>query len=85
MRDIQLAELRDSWTAWLGVALHAEALALPVALLGLAGDAAATDPVCVKSPLHGRVTAMAEAFSGETPSGEAAELIWRRFPEPEAV
>lgn len=44
--------------------------------MALAGDAAATDPVCVKSPLHGRLAEMAAGFS----EGAPAELIWRRMP-----
>jgi len=37
--------------------------------MALAGDPAATDPVCIKSPLHHKVVEMAEAFSEdeETP------------------
>lgn len=49
--------------AWLGLALHAEALALPVALLGLAGDAVALGFLAAVSAvgltravLHDRVT-----------------------------
>ena len=43
--------------------------------MALAGDARATDPVCVKSPLHGELAALAEGFA----SGDDA-LVWRRFP-----
>jgi pyrroloquinoline quinone biosynthesis protein E len=45
--------------------------------MALAGDARATDPVCVRSPLHGELAALAEGFAhGEAP------LVWRRFPVP---
>lgn len=44
--------------------------------MALAGDPAATDPVCVKSPLHGRLEALAADFAGDA----AADLIWRRMP-----
>lgn len=43
--------------------------------MALAGDARATDPVCVRSPLHGELAALAEGFA----AGEDA-LVWRRFP-----
>ena len=49
--------------------------------MALAGDPAATDPVCSKSPLHVRVAAMAEDFAG----GDDDALVWRRVPVPEAV
>jgi pyrroloquinoline quinone biosynthesis protein E len=39
--------------------------------LALAGDAAATDPVCDLSPLHGRVLALAEQEASGTASGYA--------------
>jgi pyrroloquinoline quinone biosynthesis protein E len=44
--------------------------------MAIAGDAAATDPVCVKSPLHGKVVEMADAFAGD----EHAELVYRKSP-----
>jgi pyrroloquinoline quinone biosynthesis protein E len=44
--------------------------------MAIAGDANATDPVCVKSPLHGKMTQLAEAFSSEDP----AELVYRKSP-----
>ncbi|WP_102106561.1 pyrroloquinoline quinone biosynthesis protein PqqE [Oceaniglobus roseus] len=44
--------------------------------MALAGDPAATDPVCIKSPLHGELQKRAEAFSGN----DAAELIYRGQP-----
>ncbi|PJN94706.1 pyrroloquinoline quinone biosynthesis protein PqqE, partial [Amaricoccus sp. HAR-UPW-R2A-40] len=40
---------------------------------------AATDPVCVKSPLHGRLEELAAGFS----EGAPTELIWRRMREAE--
>ncbi|MEM7711863.1 MAG: pyrroloquinoline quinone biosynthesis protein PqqE [Pseudomonadota bacterium] len=40
--------------------------------MALAGDAAATDPICVKSPLHGEVKARADRFA----SGDE-DLIYR--------
>lgn len=44
--------------------------------MAIAGDPAATDPVCVKSPLHGRMREMAEAFAED----ETAELVYRVNP-----
>ena len=44
--------------------------------MAIAGDAAATDPVCVKSPLHGKMKNMADAFSRE----ETAALVYRKSP-----
>lgn len=44
--------------------------------MAIAGDASATDPVCVKSPLHGKITQLAEGFSQD----ETAELIYRKSP-----
>ena len=49
--------------------------------MALAGDPAATDPVCVKSPLHARLAAMAEGFA----DGDDDALVWRRFPAPETA
>jgi pyrroloquinoline quinone biosynthesis protein E len=43
--------------------------------MALAGDARATDPVCVRSPLHDELAALAEGFSAG-----ADDLVWRRFP-----
>lgn len=34
--------------------------------MALAGDPAATDPVCVRSPLHASVTALADGFAADT-------------------
>jgi pyrroloquinoline quinone biosynthesis protein E len=45
--------------------------------MALAGDPRATDPVCVRSPLHGALAAMAEGFAGADDA-----LVWRRFAEP---
>ncbi|TNF10192.1 MAG: pyrroloquinoline quinone biosynthesis protein PqqE [Rhodobacteraceae bacterium] len=44
--------------------------------LAIAGDPAAADPVCVKSPAHAKMRAMAEAFNAE---GESAELTYRHY------
>ncbi|KGM87960.1 coenzyme PQQ biosynthesis enzyme PqqE [Roseovarius mucosus DSM 17069] len=41
--------------------------------MAIAGDAAATDPVCIKSPHHARMRALAEDFSGQSD----ADLTWR--------
>ena len=49
--------------------------------LALAGDAAATDPVCWRSPLHARVRALAE---GEAAAG-APGLVYRGAGEKAAV
>ena len=46
--------------------------------LALAGDAAATDPVCVLSPLHDRVTAIAEG-QGVRPVAPI-DYVYRRMP-----
>jgi pyrroloquinoline quinone biosynthesis protein E len=43
--------------------------------MALAGDPRATDPVCVRSPLHAELAALAEGFA----SGDR-ELTFRRFP-----
>jgi PqqA peptide cyclase len=45
--------------------------------MAIAGDPAATDPVCVKSPLHGRVVAFAEDL--EAPAEEDGEFVYRRI------
>ncbi|MEO1140667.1 MAG: pyrroloquinoline quinone biosynthesis protein PqqE [Pseudomonadota bacterium] len=45
--------------------------------MALAGDPAATDPVCIKSPLHGELQARAQVFS----EAEGAELTYRGQPE----
>ena len=44
--------------------------------MAIAGDAAATDPVCIKSPLHQTLQAQADADAAET----EAELIYRTLP-----
>ncbi|WP_118135244.1 pyrroloquinoline quinone biosynthesis protein PqqE [Oceanicella sp. SM1341] len=44
--------------------------------MAIAGDPAATDPVCVKSPLHARLAAEAEADA----AAEGAELTYRTNP-----
>ncbi len=44
--------------------------------MAIAGDAAATDPVCVKSPMHSKMKELAETFSQE----DSAELVYRKNP-----
>ena len=44
--------------------------------MAIAGDAAAADPVCVKSPVHAKMVGMAQEFSQE----ETAELVYRKSP-----
>lgn len=44
--------------------------------MALAGDPAATDPTCIKSPHHGALTRLADDFA----SNETAELTFRAFP-----
>lgn len=44
--------------------------------MALAGDAAATDPVCSRSPFHGELVAQAEADGNATPP----ELVYRDRP-----
>ena len=54
--------------------------------MAIAGDAAATDPACIKSPLHARMAAVANSgrpAGGETPGAEG--FVYRRIgtmPEP---
>ncbi|HLS58953.1 MAG TPA: pyrroloquinoline quinone biosynthesis protein PqqE [Paracoccaceae bacterium] len=49
--------------------------------MALAGDAAATDPVCSRSPLHARLVAEAEADAAVT----EAEFVYRRMNSPALV
>lgn len=44
--------------------------------MAIAGDAAATDPVCIKSPDHQKMKDLAEAFAND----EVAELVYRKSP-----
>jgi len=44
--------------------------------MAIAGDASATDPVCIKSPLHQRMAELAEGYSMD----ETAKLIYRKSP-----
>jgi pyrroloquinoline quinone biosynthesis protein E len=44
--------------------------------MAVAGNAAATDPVCVKSPDHAKMQALAAEFAG----GDADALTWRQGP-----
>ena len=44
--------------------------------MALAGDPAATDPVCIKSPLHGQIAELADGFAGDN----TAELTYRKSP-----
>jgi len=44
--------------------------------MAIAGDPAATDPVCIKSPLYSKMTDLAEAFSAD----DSAELVYRKSP-----
>ena len=46
--------------------------------MALAGDPAATDPVCVKSPHHAALLAAAEADAGAEPGA----FTYRRMPAP---
>jgi hypothetical protein len=63
-RQLQIVHVYvPSLWVWLGVALHAEALALPLALLGMAGDAVAIGLLAavattglLRAVLHDRVT-----------------------------
>lgn len=48
--------------------------------LALAGDPAATDPVCVLSPLHDRVTAIAEAEGVRLATEGSIDYAYRRMP-----
>ena len=44
--------------------------------MAVLGDASATDPVCVKSPHHAKMQALAAEFAG----GDADALTWRQGP-----
>ncbi|MEP1587059.1 MAG: pyrroloquinoline quinone biosynthesis protein PqqE [Tateyamaria sp.] len=44
--------------------------------MAIAGDASATDPVCIKSPFHQKMTELAQGYSMD----ETAELIYRKSP-----
>ena len=44
--------------------------------MAIAGDASATDPACIKSPLHQRMAELAEGYSMD----ETAKLIYRKSP-----
>ncbi len=44
--------------------------------MAIAGEAAATDPVCIKSPLHDKMTELAHNLS----SGDNVELVYRKSP-----
>jgi pyrroloquinoline quinone biosynthesis protein E len=46
--------------------------------MAIAGDAAATDPACVKSPLHGRM-AMLIGEANAVSSPEAEDFRYRRI------
>jgi pyrroloquinoline quinone biosynthesis protein E len=46
--------------------------------MALAGDAAATDPVCSKSPLHAALAAAADADGAAAPP----PFTYRRMPAP---
>jgi pyrroloquinoline quinone biosynthesis protein E len=48
--------------------------------MAIAGDAAATDPACIKSPLHASMTAVAKSgrpVGGEAPGAEG--FVYRRI------
>lgn len=49
--------------------------------MALAGDAAATDPVCAKSPHHARIRAVAVDYAAD----DGAALVYRRMPEREGA
>ncbi|MBE0454429.1 MAG: pyrroloquinoline quinone biosynthesis protein PqqE [Roseovarius sp.] len=49
--------------------------------MALVGDAAATDPVCGKSPHHARIRAQAVDYAADV----EAPLVYRRMPEREGV
>ena len=44
--------------------------------MAIAGDPAATDPTCIKSPLHSRMQELAQGFSTD----DTAELVYRKSP-----
>ncbi|RZS77762.1 pyrroloquinoline quinone biosynthesis protein E [Phyllobacterium myrsinacearum] len=48
--------------------------------MAIAGDAAATDPACIKSPLHARMAALIEeAVTAKSPDAAADGFIYRRI------
>ncbi|MDW6026444.1 pyrroloquinoline quinone biosynthesis protein PqqE [Mesorhizobium sp. BAC0120] len=50
--------------------------------MAIAGDAAATDPACVKSPIHARMAALIAAAQVEAAGAageQAADFTWRRI------
>ncbi|MCR8826352.1 pyrroloquinoline quinone biosynthesis protein PqqE [Pseudosulfitobacter koreensis] len=44
--------------------------------MAIVGDPAATDPTCIKSPMHGRLQQLAQELSAD----ETAELVYRKSP-----
>lgn len=49
--------------------------------MAIAGNAAATDPACVKSPIHGRMAALIEAAQAvpHDPTDVRQDFVWRRI------
>ncbi len=47
--------------------------------MAIAGDAAATDPACVRSPLHARMAALIEAAVGDAAPDKGGEFVYRRI------
>lgn len=47
--------------------------------MAIAGDAASTDPACVKSPIHARMAALVEDAQNAARSASANEFIYRRI------
>jgi pyrroloquinoline quinone biosynthesis protein E len=47
--------------------------------MAIAGNAAATDPACVKSPIHDRMAALIEAARPSVSPAPPAEFVYRRI------
>jgi PqqA peptide cyclase len=47
--------------------------------MAISGDAAATDPTCVKSPLHARMAMLIDAATAEARRDRDESFVWRRI------
>jgi pyrroloquinoline quinone biosynthesis protein E len=47
--------------------------------MAISGDAAATDPACVKSPLHARMAMLIDAAMAEARRDRDENFVWRRI------
>jgi pyrroloquinoline quinone biosynthesis protein E len=51
--------------------------------MAIAGDAAATDPACVKSPIHARMATLTDAAHAEAAPEGNESFIFRRIGSPQ--